>query len=106
MQARTATFLAGGSGRSARSKFAAYASLFLSNSSVLDMSAFLQKAGGFPSLQIGGERNLLRRAALGLVPVGVGEPVAADVRLGAAQRRPRGAPPPPGGGPAPGPRGG
>src|SRR4051794_4699823 len=86
MQARTATFLAGGSGRAARAKVAAEASLFLSRSSGLDMSAFLQKPGGFPPLQIGGEGNLLGRAALGLVPVAVGEPVTADVRLGAAER--------------------
>src|SRR4051794_30089348 len=47
---------------------------------------FLQKPSGFPALEIGRQRNLLRRPALGVVPVAVGEAVAAGVRAGAAER--------------------
>src|SRR3954447_2398948 len=49
-------------------------------------SRFLQKPGGFRALEVRREGNLLRRPALGVVPVGIGEAVAADVRLGPAER--------------------
>ena len=49
----------------------------------------MQKPSGFQGLQIGRERNVLWGLARGVVPVGVGEAVAADVRLGAAEREQR-----------------
>src|SRR3954447_1454028 len=101
MHATTATFLAGGVGRAALLKLAAYSWLFLSRSSVWLISLPFRVPGNVDRVipvrrpatrgarlrQVVGERHLGRRAALRVVPVEVGDAVAALVRLGAAHRQ-------------------